>query len=132
MTALFTIDLTINMPDGDRHTKQLLNLYFTDMSADIDAIAYHLCGSDKDVQARKFAHLIVKRADVWAGQEGSLKVFALLSVSSEGPAFIKQVVDKYMEAFPECLKKASHAYFSHNSFPPGISLQPTDWSVEVH
>ena len=43
MTTLFTIDLTINMPDGGRHARQLLNLYFPDMPDDINASALALC-----------------------------------------------------------------------------------------
>ena len=34
MTTLFTIDLTINMPDGGRHARQLLNLHPTDTAED--------------------------------------------------------------------------------------------------
>jgi hypothetical protein len=132
MNTLFTIDLTINMPDGGRHARQLLNLYFADMPADIEETAYNLCEADEAVQARKFAKLIVKRADVWSGQEGSLKIFALLSVSSEDSTFIKQVIATYMDGFPDYLKRASGKYFSRTAFPPDISLKPTDWNAEVH
>ncbi len=132
MTTLFTIELTINLPDGGRHAKQLLNLYFEDLPVDINETAYNLCDADEAVQARKFAELTVKRADVWSGQEGSLKVFALLSVSGEDPSFIKQVIAKYMDGFPDYLKKGSGGYFSRAGFPPDISLQPTDWNAEVH
>ena len=127
----FTIDLTINMPDGDRHAKQLLNLYFADMAEDINETAYNLCDANEAVQARKFAKLTVKRADVWSSQEHSLKVFALLSVSGEDTAFIKQVMAKYMDGFPGYLKKASGRYFSRTGFPPDIPLTPTGWSAEV-
>jgi len=123
MTTLFTIDLTINMPDGGRHARQLLNLYCADMHVDINATAYNLCDANDAVQAQKFANLTLKRSDVWA---------ALLSVSGEDPAFIERVIDQYMEGFPEHLKRASGGYFSRTAFPPGISLQPTDWSAEVH
>ena len=132
MTTLFTIDLTINMPDGGRHAKQLLNLYFEDLSVDINETAYNLCDANEAVQARKFAELTLKRADVWSSQEGSLKVFALLSVSAEDSTFVKQVIAKYMDGFPDYLKKGSGGYFSRTGFPPDISLQPTDWSAEVH
>ena len=132
MTALFTIDLTIDMPDGGRLAKQLLNYYTSDMPEDIDAAARQLCGGDEALQARKFAKLVLKRADVWPSQEGSLNIFALLSVSGEDPAFIQQVIAKYMEGFPDCLKMASGRHFSHTAFPPGISLQPANWSSDVH
>ena len=132
MTTLFTIDLTINMPDGGRHARQLLNLYFADMPVDINETAYNLCDANEAVQARKFAKLTLKRADVWSSQEGSLKIFALLSVSGEDSTFIKQVIAKYMDGFPDYLKKASGGYFSRTGFPPDISLQPTDWNAEVH
>jgi hypothetical protein len=128
----FTIDLTINMPDGGRHAKQLLNLYFADMAEDINEAAYNLCEANEAVQARKFAKLTVKRADVWSSQEHSLKVFALLSVSGEDATFIKQVIAKYMDDFPGYLKKASGGYFSRTGFPSDIPLEPTDWSAEVH
>ncbi len=131
MTTLFTINLTINMPDGGRHARQLLNLYFPDMPADIQEIAYQLCDANEDVQAQKFAKLTVKRADVWSNQEHSLEIFVLLSVSGEDSTFIKQVIAKYMDSFPDYLKKASGAYFSRTGFPPDISLQPTDWNAEV-
>jgi hypothetical protein len=107
-------------------------LYFIDMPVDINETAYNLCDSNEAVQARKFAKLKLKRADAWSSQEGSLKIFALLSVSGEDSTFIKQVIAKYMDAFPDYLKKASGGYFSPTGFPPGISLQPTDWNAEVH
>jgi hypothetical protein len=132
MTTLFTIELTINMPDGGRHARQLLNLYFEDMPADINATAYNLCDANEAVQARKFAKLTVKRADVWSSQEHSLKIFALLSVSGEDSTFVKQVIARYMDAFPDYLKKAGGGYFSRTGFPPDIPLQPTDWNAEVH
>ena len=132
MTTLFTIDLTINMPDSGRHARKLLNLYIPDMPVDIKETAYNLCDANETVQARKFAKLTLKRFDVWSSQEGSLKIFALLSVSGEDPTFIKQVIAKYMDGFPDCLKRASGRYFSSTGFQPGISLQPTDWNAEVH
>jgi len=132
MTTLFTIDLTINMTDGGRHARQLLNLYFTDMPVDIEETAYNLCDANEAVQSQKFAKLILKRADVWASEEGSLKIFTLLSVSGEDSTFIKQVISKYMDSFPDYLKRASGGYFSRTGFPPDISLQPTDWNTEVH
>ena len=132
MTAPFTIDLTIDMPDGGRLAKQLLNLYFADMPEDIDAAARQLCEADEALQARKFANLTVKRADVWAGQQGSLNIFALLSVYGEDPAFLQQVIASYMQGFADSLKRAGEGYFSHDGLPPGISLQPTNWSAEVH
>jgi hypothetical protein len=132
MTTLFTIDLTINMPDSGRHAKQLLNLYFADMPVDINETAYNLCDANGAVQARKFAKLTRKRSEVWSSQEGSLKIFALLSVSGEDSTFIKQVIAKYMDGFPDYLKRASGRYFSPTGFPPDISLQPTDWNAEVH
>ena len=132
MTTLFTIDLTINMPDGDRHAKQLLNFYFVDMPADINEAADKLCGGDSAAQARKFAKLVRKRADVWPSETGGLTIFALLSVSGEDAAFIQQVIAKYMEDFPEYLMKANGRYFPSTSFLPGVSLQPTDWKADVH
>jgi len=131
MTNLFTIELTINMPDGGRHAKQLLNLYIPDMPVDINETAYNLCDANEAEQARKFAKLTLKRFNVWS-QEGSLKIFALLSVSGEDSTFIKQVIARYMDGFPDHLKRASGGYYSHTSFPPDISLQLTDWNAEVH
>jgi hypothetical protein len=132
MTSLFTIDLTINMPDGGRRARKLLNMYTTDMPVDIDETAYNLCNADETLQARKFAKLTLKRAEVWSSQEGSLKIFALLSVSGEDSNFIKQVFAQYMDSFPDYLKRASGRYFSHASFPLDISLQPTDWNIELN
>lgn len=132
MTTLFTIELTISMPDGGRHARKLLNLYLPDIAVDINETAYNLCGANAEVQARKFAKLTLKRADAWSSQEGSLNIFALLSVSGENSTFIKQVITRYMDGFPDCLKKASGRYFSRTGFPPDISLQPTDWNAEVH
>jgi hypothetical protein len=132
MTTLFTIELTINMPGGGRHTRQLLNMYIPDLPVDIQATAYNLCDANEAVQARKFANLAVKRFDVWPGQGGNLKIFALLSVSGEDSTFIKQVIAKYMDGFPDYLKRVGSGYFSRTGFPPDISLQPTDWSAEVH
>jgi hypothetical protein len=74
----------------------------------------------------------VKLADVWGSDVGGLKVFAILSVSGEDAAFIKQVMAGYIDGLPDYLKKASDRYFSRTAFPPEISLQPTDWSAEVH
>lgn len=132
MSTLFIIELTINMPDGGRHARQLLNLYFEDMPADIHVTAFKLCDSNEAIQARKFANLVIKRADAWASQEGSLNIFILLSVSGEDATFIKQVITRYMDGFPDYLKGASEKYYSRTVFPPGISLQPTDWNAEVH
>ena len=132
MTTLFTIELTINMPDGGRHAKQLLNLYIPDMPVDINETAYNLCDANEAVQARKFAKLTLKRFNVWSSEEHSLKIFALLSVSGEDSHFIKQVIAQYMDGFSDHLKKASSKYYSHTGFPPDISLQPTDWTAEVH
>ena len=131
MITQHTIDLTINMPGGGRHARQLLNLYFADMPADIQQTAFNLCEANEAVQARKFAKLDLKRADVWATPEGGLKIFALLTVSGEDPAFIKQVIASYMAGFSEYLKKAGEGYFSRTGFPPDISLELTDWSAEV-
>ena len=132
MTTLFTIELTINMTDGGRLARQLLNLYHPDMPVDIKETAFNLCDANEAVQARKFAKLILKRSEVWSSQEGNLKIFALLSVSGEDSTFIKQVITKYMEGFPDYLKRARDRYFSRTSFPPEISLHPTDWNAEVH
>jgi hypothetical protein len=132
MTTLFTIDLTINMPDSGRHARKLFNLYLTDMPADINEVAYDLCGANAAVQARKFTKLTLKRSEVWSDQEGSLRIFAHFAVSGEDPGFIKKVFDKYMESYPTYLKKATGAYFSHDSLPPDFIMQPTDWSAEVH
>ncbi len=131
MTNLFTIELTINMPDGGRHARHLLNFYIPEMPGDINETAYNLCNANEDVQAHKFAKLALKRFDVWT-QEHSLKIFALLSVSGEDSTFIKQVIAKYMDGFPDYLKTASGRHFSSTGFPPDISLQPTDWNAEVH
>jgi hypothetical protein len=132
MTTLFNIDLTISLPDVGRHARHLLNLYSADMTEDINAVAYNLCDAKEAVQARKFANLALKRAEVWPSQEGALKIFALLSVSGEDSAFIEQVIARYMDGFPDYLKRASGRYFSRTTFPPDISLQPTDWNAEVH
>jgi len=132
MSTLFTIELTINMPDGGRHARHLVNLYLADMPTDINQAASHLCDSNEAVQARKFAHLKLKRSEAWASPEGSLKIFALLSVSGEDSTFVKQVIAKYMDGFTEYLMKAGGRIFAPAGFPPGISLQPTDWNVEVH
>jgi hypothetical protein len=132
MTTLFTIELTINMPDGGRHARQLLNLYHPDMPVDINETAFNLCDANQAIQARKFDKLTLKRSEVWSSQEGSLKIFALLSVSGEDSTFIKQVITKYMDGFPDYLKRARDRYFSRTSFPPEFSLQPTDWNAEVH
>jgi hypothetical protein len=132
MTTLFNIDLTINMPDGGRYARQLLNFYFTDMPADINETAYNLCEANEAVQARKFAKLTVKRADVWSSEEHSLKIFALLSAYGEDSSFVKEVIAKYMDGFPGYLQRATGRYFSRNAFPPGIPLEPTDWNVDVH
>ena len=61
-----------------------------------------------------------------------MKIFALLSVYGENSTFIKQVITKYMESFPNYLKTERDRYFSRTSFPPDISLQPTDWNTEVN
>lgn len=120
------------MPDGGRLARNLLNMYFADMSMDINETAYSLCDADRAVQERKFTNLTMKRADAWSNQEGSLKIFALLSVSGEDSTFIKQVFAKYMDNFTDYLKKASGVYYSHTGIPPEISLQPTDWSMELN
>lgn len=132
MTTLFTLDLTINMPDGGRHARQLLNLYLPDMPADINEAAYNLCGADEAVQSRRFAKLTLKRNDVWSNLEHSLKIFAIFSVYGEDAAFVKQVIAKYMDGFPDYLQRASGRYFTRTSFPTDIPLQPTDWNAEVH
>lgn len=132
MTSLFTIELTINMPDGGRLARKLLNMYFADMTKDINETAYNLSDGDRTVQARKFTNLTMKRADAWSSQEGSLKIFALLAVSGEDSTFIERVFAKYMDNFTDYLKKASGVYFSHTGFPTDISLQPTDWSMELN
>jgi len=132
MSTLFTIELTINMPDGGRHARQLLNLYFEEMPVDIKDTAFRLCDSNEAVQSQKFTDLIIKRSDAWAGQQGSLNIFILLAVSGVDSTFVKQVITAYMDGFPDCLKKASDRYFLRTGFPPGISLQPTDWNAEVH
>jgi hypothetical protein len=132
MTTLFTIELTINMPDSGRQARQLLNLYHDDMPVDIEEIAFNLCEANEAVQARKFTKLTLKRSEVWSSQEGNLKIFALLSVTGEESSFIKTVITKYMDGFPEYLKRVRGRYFSSTSFPPDISLQPTDWTAEVH
>jgi hypothetical protein len=132
MTSLFTIELTIDMPDGGRLARKLLNMYFADMTKDINETAYNLSDGDRTVQARKFTNLTMKRADAWSSQEGSLKIFALLAVSGEDSTFIEQVFAKYMDNFTDYLKKASGVYFSHTGFPTDISLQPTDWSMELN
>ena len=132
MSTLFTIELTINMPDSGRHARQLLNLYFEDMPVDINETAYRLCDANEAVQARKFAKLIIKRSDAWSSPQGSLNIFILLSVSGEDSTFINQVVTAYMDSFSDYLKRASERYFSRTGFPPDISLQPTDWNAEVH
>jgi hypothetical protein len=132
MTTLFTIELTINMPDGGRHARKLLNLYHSDMPVDIIETAFNLCDANEAVQSRKFAKLTLKRSEVWSSQEGSLKIFALLSVSGEDSTFIKQVFNNYMDSFPDYLMRARERYFSRTSFPSDIPLKPTDWKAEVH
>jgi len=132
MITLFTIDLTINMPNGGRQARQLVNFYFADMPEDIQETAYNLCDADEAQQAQKFAKLKLKRADAWSNQEHSMNIFALLSVSGEDSTFIKLVFAKYMDRFPDYLKSAGDGYFAPTGFPPDISLQPTDWKVDVH
>ena len=132
MNTLFTIELTINLPDSGRHARKLLNLYFSGMPADISQTAFDLCGADAAVQARRFAKPTLKRAEAWTSPEGSLKAFALLSVYGEDAPFVQQVIARYMQGFSDCLKRAVGRYFTEVSFPPEISLQPTDWTAEVH
>jgi hypothetical protein len=132
MTTPFTIDLTINLPEGGRLAKQLLNIYFADMPVDINKTAYNLCGANESVQAQKFVELILKRADVWSSEEGGLKVFALFSVSAEDSAFVEKVIAEYMNGFPDYLRRASGGYFAHTDTRPEISLQPSDWKAEVN
>jgi hypothetical protein len=131
MTNLFTIELTINLSSNSRLARQLLNLYFTDMPVDINTAAFELCDANEAVQALKFAKLTMKRSSAWSSLEGGLKVFVLLTVSGEDSTFIKQVIAKYMDDFPDYLKKAGGIYFSHTGFPSDISLVPTDWNTEV-
>jgi hypothetical protein len=102
------------------------------MPEDLEASAIELCDANASILARKFVKLNLKRADVWPGDKGGLKIFALISVSGEDPAFVKHVIAKFMEGFPDHLKQASSRYFTRDGFPPGISLQPTDWNAEVH
>ena len=71
MTTLFTIELTINMPDGGRQARQLLNLYHTDMPVDIKETAFNLCDANEAVQAPKFTKLTLKRSEVWSSQEAA-------------------------------------------------------------
>jgi hypothetical protein len=132
MTTLYTIELTIDMPDGGRHARQLLNLYLSNMPADINETAFHLCDDNETVQARKFASLAERRSEVWSSQEGILRIFALLSVSGEDPTFIKQVIASYVEGFPGSMERASGGYFARLGFRPDLSFQPIKWSVEVH
>jgi hypothetical protein len=110
----------------------LLNFYFTDMHSDINESAYALCESNEAVQARKFAKLKIKRTEAWTSPEGSLKIFALLTVSGEDSAFIKQVITNYMGSFPDYIKRASGRYFSSTGYLPNTSLQPTDWDAVFH
>lgn len=131
MTNLFNIDLTINMPDGGRNARQLLNTYLADMPADITEIAITECEANQSVPARKFDNLTLKRSEVWSNPEHSLKIFVLLSVDGEHPAFVKGVITKYMENFPDYLKKASVRYFSRIDLLPDSSLQATDWKAEI-
>jgi hypothetical protein len=131
MTIPFTIDLTITLPDGGRLARQLLNIYFDDMPADINKTAYNLCEANETIQARKFAELTMKRADVWSSKEGDLKVFALFSVSGEDSTFVEKVFAAYIDGFADCLRRASSGYFSHTGTRPDIPLQPTDWKAEV-
>ena len=131
MTTPFTFDLTINLPDGGRLAKQLLNLYFADMAADINQAAYNLCEANAAIQAQKFADLVIKRADGWSSPDGSLKVYALFSVSGEEAAFIENVIARYMDGFSDYIKKASVSYFSRSGGQTEISTKPTDWKVEV-
>jgi hypothetical protein len=131
MNTSFTIDLTITLPDGGRLAKQLLNIYFEDMPVDINAAAYKLCGADQAVQAQKFAELIVKRAEVWSSKQGSLNVFARVSVSGDEAAFVEQVMAGYMDGFSGCLRRASSQHFQHSGVRPEIPLQPTEWKAEV-
>jgi hypothetical protein len=132
MTTPFTFDLTINLPDGGRLTKQLVNLYFDDMAADINQTAYQLCQANATPQAQKFAGLTLKRADGWSSPDGSLKVYALFSVSAEDSTFIENVIARYMDGFSDSIKKASGSYFSRSGPQPETSTTPTDWKVEVH
>jgi hypothetical protein len=132
MTTIFTIDLTINMPDGGRHTRKLLNIYLPDMPVDIKETAYNLCDANEAVQAQKFAKLTLKRFEAWSSQEGSLKIFALLSVSGEDSTFVNMVITKYMEGFTHYLRRARDRYFSRSMLPPDTSLQLTDWNAEIH
>ena len=41
MTTLFNIELSINMPDGGRYARHLLNLYFDDMPGDINETVFN-------------------------------------------------------------------------------------------
>ena len=132
MTNLFTIELTINMPDGGRHARHLLNLYIPDMPGDINEAAYNLCDANEDVQAHEVRQTGTEALRRMGRRGGTLKIFALLSVSGEDSAFIKQVFAKFMDGFPDYLKTASGRHFSSTGFPPDISLQPTDWNAEVH
>ena len=131
MTTLFTIELTINMPDGGRRAKQLLNLYLPDMPEDILAAALQLCNASEALLARKFAGLSMKRAEAWTEPSGSLTGFALLTVSGEDAAFIRQVIAQYMDGFAASLKAAAGRYFPREHFPPEIPLQPASWTAEV-
>ena len=70
MSTPFTIDLTINLPEGSRLAKQLLNIYFADMALDINKSASILCQADAAIQAQKFAELTLNWADVWSSQRG--------------------------------------------------------------
>lgn len=132
MSTQFTIDLTINMPDGGRHTRNLLNFYFTDMPADINETAQKYHDAGEAGAAQKFANLNLKRAEVWPSPEGGLKIFVLLSVFADDSASISQVISKYIEVFPDYLEAAWKRYLPRTSFPPDINLKPADWSAEVH
>jgi hypothetical protein len=132
MTTPFTIDLTITLPESGRLAKQLLNIYFADMAVDINKTAYNLCEASETKLTQKFAELTLKRADVWASKEGSLKVFALFSVTGEDSTFVEKVIAQYMDGFSDSLKKASSGYFPRTGVQPDVSYEPTDWKAEVH
>jgi hypothetical protein len=131
MATIFTIDLTINLPESGRHARQMLYMYLAEMTADISEAAVKLRESNATGPAQQFAELNMKRGDVWISTEGSLKLFARFSVNSEDPDFVKKVFAEYMAGFPDCLRKEAGRYSTQTGVQTDYAFSPTDWTAEV-
>lgn len=125
------IELNINLADGGRSARDVIELYGNQVRDDIDQTAWNLCDCNDQVQSEKFADLALEHWAVTQKRGDDFHVIARFTVNAQESDFINHVIEEYMDGFADCIAVTLNGYYSRTGTRVGFNTHPLNWNVEI-